>query len=129
MAKGRNWRLLGADEDAWLDDPVEEWPIEPTDSLGPSDEAVYSGVYMLEDGQVQPLLLIKEVGSPEYGGDYCEHVEGKWRQVGLEPDPDAPNGQMYIARPHLSDPSSCADEDHDYHTRNFAKHVSRMPTK
>ena len=72
---------------------------------------------------------MKEMGTVEYGGDYCEHVGGKWRQVGLEPNPDAPTGQMYIASPHSDDPSFLADEDHAYHAGNFATYVARMRTK
>lgn len=78
VAKGKNWRLSELDDDDWSELPMEEWRIEVAESLQPNDHAVYSAVYVLEDGTVEPLLVLKEVSSPEYGGDYCEHVDGNW---------------------------------------------------
>jgi hypothetical protein len=46
---------------------------------------------------VEPIVMIKEVGSA--GWDYCEYVAGTWRQVGLNPNPDAPLTHEYIASP------------------------------
>ncbi len=126
VKRGTNWRLVETDEEAWRDTPMEEWRIERAEPLRVTDHAVYSGAYVLENGSVEPLLLLKEVSSIEYGGDYCEHVGGRWRQVGLEPNPDAPIGDEYIANPHDDDPSFMGECGHLWHARNFAVHASRM---
>ena len=105
---------------------MEEWRIEPAEPLQSDDHAVYAAVYVLENGAVEPLLLVKEVSSPEYGGDYCEYVDGRWRQLGLVPNPDAPIGTEYIANPHPDDPSFCGQYDHASQARNFALHVVNM---
>jgi hypothetical protein len=102
---------------------MEEWRIEVAEPLQPNDHAVYSAVYVLEDGTVEPLLVVKEVSSPEYGGDCCEHVDGNWRQVGLVANPGAPVGTEYVASPHSDDPSF---SDHAGQARNFALHVVKM---
>lgn len=128
VKRGLNWRLVGTDNKRWFDEPMEEWEIEPAAPLQTSDYAVYSGVFVLENGQVQPLLLIKEVSSPEYGGDYCEYVDGKWRQLGLVPNPNAPFGTEYIANAHPEDPSYVEESGHEWHASNFALHVGNMST-
>ena len=58
---------------------------------------------------VEPIVMIKEVGSA--GWDYCEYVVGRWRQMGLKPNPDAPLTHEYIASPLDDDPefSICGD--------------------
>jgi hypothetical protein len=123
VAGGKNWRLSGVDKDRWWEEPMEEWEIEPAPALGPDDHAVYSAVYVLDDGKVEPLLLLKEVSSREYGGDYCEFVNGSWRQLGLVPNPDAPFGTEYVANPHPADRSFI---DRASQTMGFLAHVSRM---
>jgi hypothetical protein len=66
----------------------------------------------LTDGMtpiVEPIVMIKEVGSA--GWDYCEYVDGRWRQTGINPNPDAPLGHEYLASPLDDDPefSICGD--------------------
>ena len=51
------------------------------------------------------MVVVKEVGYADYWGDACEFVKGKWRQVGLTPNPDAPVGQAYVANSLPIDPS------------------------
>jgi len=125
VANGRNWRLTGQGNDR-LEQPMEEWPIEPAPVLQGDDLAVYSAVYVLEDGTVEPRLIVKEVASPEYSGDCCEFVGGKWRQVGLVPDPAAPFGTEWVANPDPADPSFVEAYDHAEQARNFVLHVTRM---
>ncbi len=105
---------------------MEEWQIESGAPLQTNDHAVYSAVNVLENGRVEPLLLVKEVSSIEYGGDYCEYVDRQWRQVGLVPNPDAPIGTEYVANPHIEDPSFIGECGHAWHAKNFALHVVKM---
>jgi hypothetical protein len=126
VARGLNWRLIETDQEGWWDKPMEKWQVERAEPLRTTDHAVYSGVYVLANGQVEPLLLLKEVSSIEYGGDYCEYVDGKWRQVGLEPNPDAPIEIEYFANPPADDPSFIGECDHAWHAKNLAAYVGTM---
>jgi hypothetical protein len=67
----------------------------------------------LEEGVtaiVQPLVMVKEV--QESGWGYCERVEGVWRQLGLNSNPDAPLIESYLANPVKEDPEFdiCGDD-------------------
>jgi hypothetical protein len=70
---------------------------------------------------VEPLLMVKEV--QESGWDYCEYVEGQWRQVGLKPNPDAPLTNEYFANPVQEDEEFdvCGDDLplREIHKRGF----------
>lgn len=125
VAQGKNWRLVGSPADR-SSQPMEEWAIEPAPDLHAGDDAVYSTIYVRDDGEVEPRLLIKEVASPEWSGDICEFADGSWRQAGLVPNPDAPFGQDYVANPHPEDPSFIEAYDHASQATNFTRHVSRM---
>jgi hypothetical protein len=58
---------------------------------------------------VRPLVMVKEV--QESGWDYCEYVDGRWRQLGLKPNPDCPLCEEYFANPVEEDPefNVCGD--------------------
>lgn len=103
IRKGSNWKLTCVENE--LDLPVEEWSIEHCDHFNLEDNIVYSGISVTDSGEVKALVLVKEVGYADYGGDYCELVDGKWRQVGLVPNPNAPHGREFIANPLDDDPS------------------------
>jgi len=110
---GTNWLL--AEPDSLFDPgaPVEDWRILPAASFSQDDEIVYSALTVTDAGVVTPLVLIKRVGDLDYGGDYCELVDGRWRQVGLNANPSAPPSQEYVANPLLQD-SSFHAPDRDY---------------
>ncbi len=59
---------------------------------------------------VRPLVMVKEV--KESGWDYCEYVDGAWRQLGLRPNPDTQLSESYFADPVQEDPEFdvCGDE-------------------
>ena len=68
IRQGKNWKLLDPDE--FLGSlPMEEMSIEPLERFGPEDYVVYSAIYVTDAGEVLPHVMIKEVGSLEYGGD------------------------------------------------------------
>ena len=125
---GKNWRLIPED-DRWFDLPMEEWgPIEETTNFVWADLIVYSGLSVRHDGSVTAHVCIKEVGSREYGGDYCEYVGGRWRQAGLTPDPTAQVVAGYFANPLQMDRSfEAPDKDYRaYHRDGFNAHVAKL---
>jgi hypothetical protein len=103
IRRGSNWKLTCIEDELHL--PVEEWSIESCELFKDEDSIVYSGIFVTEAGEVSALVLIKTVGSMDYGGDYCEFVGGRWRQVGLSPNPNAPSGREFFANPLDDDPS------------------------
>ena len=105
VLRGKNWLLVPAPDETY-DAPLEEWDgVQEIGSrkLEEEDQIVYSGLYVTHT-TVTPLLMLKELGDYEFGGDYCEFVDGRWRQLGLEPDPDAEIGDEYYADPLPLDP-------------------------
>ncbi len=129
VGAGKNWRFVPPDDDAWLDLPMEEWgDVQETDRFDATDTVIYSALIAYPSGAVTPLLQLKEVGYADYGGDYCEFVNGEWRQLGLSPNPDAPRGQEYVANPLPIDPSF-SSFDHDYrkwHRDGFLAHTGAL---
>jgi hypothetical protein len=127
---GTNWLLAEPDSLFDPNGPVEEWRIEPARSFTQEDEIVYSGLSVTDAGVVTPVVLIKRVGDLDYGGDYCEWIDGRWRQVGIAPNPLAPPSQEYIANP-LPQDSSFETSDRDYraeHRAGFRRWVSALPS-
>ncbi len=127
VAAGQRWRVFG---DEWPEDleGLEDLGIEPAAEFHEDDGVVYSGISVSSSGTVSALLMIKRVGDYDYGGDYCEHVGGSWRQVGLHPDPSADLGTEFIAQPLANDPSFDADgEDYrQYHRERFVDNVASL---
>jgi len=125
VLRGKTWRFVPAPDEAF-DRPMEEWyGVEDAHGLEPTDSVLYSGVSVSDTGEIRPILLLKVLGDVEYGGDYCEFVSGRWRQVGLVPQPNAPPSQEYIANPSVLDPSFDAP-DQDYrkaHQEGFDTHA------
>jgi len=125
IAAGTNWKVVQEGEFDF-DLPLEEWDIEQADEFDMEDTVAYSGVYVVGNIAI-PLILVKEVQDMDYGGDYCQYVDGKWSQVGLVPNPDAPDGDEYIANPLPQDPSFDTDWDHrGWHRENFGKSISKI---
>lgn len=127
IRSGKNWRFVAPDTDRWFDLPMEDWgPLLAAGEFGPDDYVVYSGLIVYSSGFVKPIVLFKQVGDLDYGGDYCEFVEGKWRQIGLVPNPDAEVGQEFFANPLPIDGSFSNDEYREHHRQGFRKHVSKL---
>lgn len=77
---------------------------------------------------VKALVMVKEVR--ESGWDYCEYVDGRWRQVGLKPNPDCSLCEEYFADPAEEDPQFdiCGDgvPVRLRHKRGFANWVKYL---
>ena len=111
IRSAKTWRLCA--EDYPEDLPLEELgPLEPCEAFGLEDTVVYAGLMTYPGGPSRALVLIRTVGELDFGGDYCEFVEGKWRQLGLVPDPDSLFCEEYIGNPLSNDPSfDCPTHD------------------
>ena len=121
----KNWQLAESAVQACLELPLEEWgPLTEVAAFAPDDHVVYSGL-MVYPGRVIPVVCLREVQYLDYGGEYCEFVEGAWRQVGLVPNPNADIVDTFIADPLPNDPSFDAP-DHDerqYQRDGFARYA------
>jgi hypothetical protein len=127
IRRGKNWRIPLLKSGSLPDVPLEELPVEDTDEFMPDDMIVYTSIFVTDSGTVKPLVVIREVGSLEYNGDQCEYVDGRWRQSGLIPDPDAPMGTEYFANPLEQDPSFISDDDYrQWHRDGFRQFISRL---
>jgi hypothetical protein len=124
---GKTWRFVEGRSETY-EGPMEDWDgVKAGATLRPRDLIIYSGV-LVTSKRVYPLLLLKELGDPEYGGDYCMFVDGRWRQAGLDPGlgMEIADAEEYIAAPSPLDPSFDAP-DHDYrewHRKGFKAHVT-----
>jgi hypothetical protein len=127
IVAGKNWKVGNTNEFDWENERLEALPIVEAVEFEPEDEIVYSGVYVTLNGVVEPMVLIKAVEDSGYGGDYCEFVDGRWQQVGLVPNPDAPLGTEYIANPLEQDESFNSDHDYRaYHRNGFHKNAFKL---
>jgi hypothetical protein len=127
IRKGNNWKVTSLEKGCFPDVPLEELSIEKAEAFESEDNIVYSTIFVTDSGAVKPLVTIKEVQGREYGGDSCEFVDGRWRQVGLEPNPNAPAGTEYFANPLEQDPSFVADYDfRKWHREGFKKFISLL---
>lgn len=133
VCSGQNWKLTVPEEMAEIGTTLnmEDVHLEAADSFTLEDTVAYAAVCAQEDGQIVPLVLVKTVGYLDYGGDWCDYREGRWRQVGLVPNPNAPRGEEFIANPLAIDPSfETGDPEQDYraaHRAGFLAWVARMP--
>ena len=107
IKSGKNWKVINPDELLLVEDAInlEDIHISKSEHFCKDDIIVYSSVYVTEDNNVTPMVLVKEVGYCDFGGDYCNFKNGKWSQIGLVPNPNAPAGREYIANPLMIDPS------------------------
>jgi hypothetical protein len=129
IRKGKNWRIIPSPENIWIDLPMEEWgPIEELGKYSLEDSVVYSGIVIYKTGEVRPIVLVKSIDDSDYGGDYCERINGTWKQVGLVPNPNALIKYEFIANP-LSEDTSFGSLNDDYrreHKNGFRMHVSKL---
>ena len=107
IRSGQNWKVTDPEEFLQIGETLnlEDIHIAKAEPFSEKDWVAYSALFLTESGSVSPLILIKEVGESQYGGDYCEMHSGKWRQVGLVPNPSAPHGMEYVANPLDQDPA------------------------
>lgn len=126
IQNGTNWKLTHPNQ-KWS--PLEGLAIVPATEFTKDDYVVYSAVWVTEDGEVTPLVLIRQVGHPGYGGDYCEFVHGRWRQVGLVPNPHAPPSKEHIANPLGIDTSFSPEDYREEHEVKFRKWAAKLKTR
>lgn len=119
---GKNWKVTDPHELLFIGKTLnlEDIHVSETESFSEEDTIAYSAIFVTKDGTVSPLVLIKEVAEIDYGGEYCEVHAGKWRQVGLIPNPNALHGTDYVANPLDQDPSfnTMDNEKDDYRARH-----------
>jgi hypothetical protein len=129
VCKGKNWRFVPPEDDKWVELPIEDWgDVQEADEFSETDIVIYSALVAYRSGEVRPVVVLKEVGDADYWGDSCQFVNGKWRQVGLTPNPEAKFAQEYVASPLLIDPSF-GSLDHDYrkwHRDGFLAHADAL---
>ena len=133
IQSGKNWVLCDSNELLEFEEglKLEELHIKEQNQFKSEDVIVYSAIFVTDDGLVNPLVLIKPVEEIDYGGDYCEIHNGKWRQLGLVANPNAPYGKEFIANPLSIDPSfdTLDNENDDYrlhHREGFSKWASSI---
>jgi len=128
IRQGKNWKAQSPEDFWWQDNPLEDLSIVEATEFEPEDTIIYSVIYVIGDGEVKPLVQIKQVQDLDYGGDFCEIVNGKWQQLGLVPNPNAPLSTEYVANPLEQDESFISD-DHDYrayHRAGFKKFAPKL---
>src|SRR5687768_3622654 len=128
IRQGKNWKAQSAEDFGWEDNPLEDLSIVEATEFEPDDTVIYSLLVVYDEGEVKPLVQIKQVQDLDYGGDFCEFVNGKWQQLGLVPNPNAPLGTEYVANPLEQDGSFISDDDdyRAYHRAGFRKFASHL---
>jgi hypothetical protein len=124
VSAGTNWRLKDSRPERMVD-----WEVEQSSEFGPTDSVVYSGVTVYANGEVRPILLVKEVGDPGWWGDTLEFLHGSWRQVGLELRTvgERPvQSESYIAAPLPQDPSFMGEYCHANQRAGFERFRARL---
>ena len=81
---------------------------------------MYSALSVFEDGEVRPELVIRELASYDWWGDWCEYVDGSWRGVEIERH-DNPRRDSYIGDPLPEDPSFVGEYAHERQRDGFAR--------
>jgi hypothetical protein len=112
---GTNW-ILSETTDATSE--MVDWEVEECASFRPTDTVVYSALAVLESGKARPLLLIREVGTPEWWGDTCEYVDGTWRDLAHS---DELSLEEFVASPLDNDPSFMGHYAHERQRAGFAR--------
>jgi hypothetical protein len=128
---GKTWRLINPKSrfgkaDANGDVHLEKLgPVEEVEKPERDDFVIYSALMVCADGRVKPLLMIKELGSPEYG-DYLEFSKKGWHSI--EPDPESDAVDEFIANPDSRDPHfNSNDQDlRRHHREGFKLHASKI---
>jgi hypothetical protein len=94
-----------------------DWEIEECSTFRSSDTVVYSALVAFKTGEVRPLLVLREVGTCDWWGDTCEHVDGAWRELGQTSQWE--EGECYIASPLCGDPSFMGEYSHEAQRAGF----------
>ena len=115
---GRNWGIV---DDRERD--LCEWLVEPRVVAGERDIVVYSGLAWALNGEVWPLLLVREVGTYEWWGDTLQYVDGRWT---LELVGDWTEAETFVANPLANDPSFLGEYCHDRQRAGFARWSDRI---
>ena|SRR5258708_6082931 len=118
IAAGKNWRLKEPTPQGMLD-----WEIEDCSNFKLNDNVAYSGVLIFRTGEIRPILLIKQVGDPEWWGDTLEYVDGYWRELRQT---NHVSTDQYIADPLPYDPSFIGHYSHENQRTGFAKYRDRL---
>ena len=126
IRQGKNWKAQSPEEFGWEDNPLEDLSIGEATEFEPDDTIIYSVIVVYDDGEVKPLVQIKEVQDLDYGGDFCEIVNGKWQQLGLVPNPDTTFDTEYVANPLDEDESFSEDDYREHHRAGFRKFASQL---
>lgn len=113
IREGKNWKVVNSNEFAELE--LEDMQIAEQVEFSADDYVVYSAIFVTDAGSLTPRVMIKEVGTPEHGGDMCDLIEGTWQRAGgANPNPDSPVfGNGYIANPLPNDPSFDTGDPND----------------
>lgn len=128
IRQGKNWKAQSPEDFNWEDNPLENLSIVEATEFESADMIIYSLLLVFDEGEVKPLVMIKQVLDLDYGGDYCEIVNGKWQQLGLVPNPNTPSCTEYVANPLEQDGSFISDDDdyRAYHRAGFRKFASHL---
>jgi hypothetical protein len=130
LKAGKNWKVLNQKRPWTVEFMENEAELSEASSFSSEDQVLYSGLVAFPSGRIKPILMLKDVGDAGYGGAYWEYVEGHWREVGLEPDPNYElGGKEFMANPLANDPSFDAP-DHDFRAANrdgFVRYVASIP--
>jgi len=126
---GKNWKLLDPNE--LLELELEDLTIAEHVAFSDDDYVVYSTVYVTDSGSVTPMVIIREVGTLEYGGEMCELKDGRWQRLGANPNPDSQVfGNEYIANPLPNDPTfdtgDPTDDEPAYNRTQFKRWAEQL---
>ena len=129
IKEGKNWKVVSFD--GFLELELEDMTIAECSDFSAEDYVVYSTIFVHDSGEITPMVMIKEVGTLEHGGDMCEFVDGRWQRVGAIPNPDLQIfGSEYIANPLPNDPSfdtgDPADDEYAYNRTQFMRWIERL---
>lgn len=114
---GHIWRVAKGREPE-----MSEWEIKPSSDARDDDTVVYSALAVFRNGEVRPLLLIREVGTHEWWGDTLVYVDGAWREVELEGERGHwSTAETFVAAPLSNDPSFCGEYSHERQRAGFAR--------
>ena len=132
---GRVWKQLepldadGFVESGYFDQPLEDQgPVIECTTFEAEDTIVYSGLVVFPDGRVEPILMLHEFGNSQFGGDFLVRTGGRWVQLGLVPNPEAPIGEYFFAAPRADDNSFDAPthDERALQRDGFARHVAAL---
>ena len=119
---GKRWRVLASSYEQGQQ--VLEWKLEPAKQFSDTDFVAYSGILVWEKGIKRPMLLVKEVGHADYGGEYVVLVDNRWVDFVDVPDTAGRIVGDFVAAPLDEDPSFGSTEGtyRTEHSQGFKQH-------